>query len=267
MSILVKIRCTGEKLNFIRKPLLASGDLSAVRVKFTFDSAWNGYIKTAVFTKNDEPPQYKLIEDDECYIPPEILSRKCRFYIGVIGDKSGKRITSRLLAYDIGQGATDGNYPVPPPSGDIYHQLLEKLDEIAASGGSDPEALKEAIKVYCDEQNFASKEYVDSKEFNCDCDSKGYITQDELDDALANIKPDCECDPTKIQAAVDNYCEEKDLASKQYVEDSISASIIEMGKEEEMNIILNGSDVDPETTEDNIEFINLIFNGGTPTGF
>lgn len=185
MSILVKIRATGEKLNFIRKPILTSGDLSSVRVKFIFDSAWDGYIKTAVFTQNDGTPCYKLIEDDECFILPEVVSKKCRLYIGVIGDKSGKRITSRLLAYDIGQGA--GGSPMPPPSEDIYHQLLAKLDEIAANGVGDPEKLKEAIKEYCDTQNYVNKEYVDEAISNiegCDKCPGGVYIPDYSEDGI-----------------------------------------------------------------------------------
>lgn len=213
MSILVKIRCNGENLSFIRRPVITSGDQNVVRCKFCFGPEWDKYTKTATFTRNNEPTVTVPITDDECIIPYTILSCKCKLYIGVIGVNGDKRITSRLLTYDIIKGAGESSSIMPTT-----------------------EQLNAAIKSYCEGQNYASKEYVDSKQ--------------------------CECSEDKFKQAVDDYCEEKNLATEGYVNDSINAALIEMGKEEELNIVLNGSDVDPNTTEDNIEYINLIFDGG-----
>lgn len=132
MSVLVKIRCTQEHLNFIRKPPLAAGDVQATRIQWTFCDAWKGFMKTALFArkKNDKPIPM-IIENDMCIIPKEVLAKRGKFYISVFGDRNGVRLTSDVLEYEIGPSLSVGNAIPTEPTPDIYAQIMNMLNKKA----------------------------------------------------------------------------------------------------------------------------------------
>ena len=127
MSVLVKIRCTQESLNFIRKPPLAAGDVQATRVQFVFCDSWKGFMKTAIFARKNEKPYYMILKNDECTIPKEVLALRGTFYISVIGDRDGVRLTSDRLTYNINPSlATEDALPAEPTP-DVYAQIMNIL--------------------------------------------------------------------------------------------------------------------------------------------
>ena len=133
MSVLVKIRCTQERLNFIRKPPLAAGDVQATRIQWTFCDAWRGYMKTALFSRKKKGGKIfpMIIQNDECLIPREVLNDRGRFYISVIGDKDGIRLTSNMLEYEVNPSLAASEILPSDPTPDVYAQIMNMLNRKA----------------------------------------------------------------------------------------------------------------------------------------
>ena len=74
---------------------IVKGTKGYLRSRFTFDSEWNGCKKVAVFEKNQKEYPAPLM-GNECEIPEEALTWN-HFYVRVVGEKDGKRITTRKV--------------------------------------------------------------------------------------------------------------------------------------------------------------------------
>lgn len=72
---------------------------------FDFDKAWDGYSTVAVFHYGADTPEEETITDGVCDIPTEVLESPNNFYVGVYGEKDGKRISTNLVSINIGEGA------------------------------------------------------------------------------------------------------------------------------------------------------------------
>lgn len=107
------------------RPKVASGNKDSVMLRVTFDPAWSGYNgKSAVFhTSKDPKVKERVLVDDRCFIPSEVITEPCSLFIGVRGINSeGKVKTSLLVRYKVDEGA-DG-LMVYEPTPDVYHQLV-----------------------------------------------------------------------------------------------------------------------------------------------
>lgn len=133
MSVLIKIRCTQEVLNFIRKPPLAAGDVQATRIEWTFCDAWKGYIKTALFSRKKKGGKIipMILENNCCTVPREVLADRGKFYISVIGDRDGIRLTSNTLEYEVNPSLVVGEIMPSDPTPDVYAQIMNLLNKKA----------------------------------------------------------------------------------------------------------------------------------------
>lgn len=77
---------------------IVKGTKGYLRARFAFDSEWNGCKKVAVFEKNLKEYPAPL-KENMCEIPEEALTWN-RFYVRVVGEKDGKRITTRKVTVD-----------------------------------------------------------------------------------------------------------------------------------------------------------------------
>ncbi|MBE6780727.1 MAG: hypothetical protein E7545_07095 [Ruminococcaceae bacterium] len=104
-------------------------------VKFNFPKAWNGYVKTAVFSNNDTVINVVLqdgnalcIGENECYIPHEVLKAGVLelSVFGVLGDSraTAKSATVKVQPSGYANGQAPGN---PTPS--EYEQLVNLATE------------------------------------------------------------------------------------------------------------------------------------------
>lgn len=128
--ITIKIATNGENLIFVEKPTIASGDKNTVKLDLLFCDCWKDYTITAVFNILGEETYYeKLLVNNSCIVPAEVLTKAGNIQIGLKGVKAdGSEFTSERLSYKIIQGA--GNGVVEDPTPDIYHQLLTAYSDI-----------------------------------------------------------------------------------------------------------------------------------------
>lgn len=132
-SVLIKIRCTQQNLNFIRKPPLAAGDKNATKIEWVFCNIWKGYAKTALFSckKTGGKVIPMIVENNICVVPPEVLKRRGKFYVSVRGDKDGMILTSNTLEYEIGPSLVIGEIIPTDTTPDIYNQLVSLINKKA----------------------------------------------------------------------------------------------------------------------------------------
>lgn len=125
----IKINVVDQAVTFESSPAIFSGDINVDVTQFTFNEAWTGFTKTAVFYREIETPYLQVLNDDQCYIPHEVTPSAGRMYIGVFGVKDDKVITSEVVYYDIGTGVLTVGTP-SNPSPDIWQQIINQYQEI-----------------------------------------------------------------------------------------------------------------------------------------
>ena len=112
-----------------------SDSINHLRAVFDFDEAWNGFVKTAIFS-NGNGSRCVVLENDECIIPWETLTGR-HIYISVYGIKDDVRITATEVKIPLApSGYTEGKNP-EPPTPTVYEQLLEKIGEIGIGGSGE----------------------------------------------------------------------------------------------------------------------------------
>lgn len=126
----IRAKALNQNIAFTELPRIYSGDVNVDYVHFTFDEAWDGFTKTAVFYRDVKEPYFQIInsKDDSCVVPNEVLAESGKFYMGVVGTLDDKVLTSEVIAYEIGKGVMTPS--VAPPSTDIWLQLMQIYGEI-----------------------------------------------------------------------------------------------------------------------------------------
>lgn len=111
-----------------------SDSINYLTASFEFDSEWDGFAKTALFS-NGNGSRCVLLENDECVIPWETLTGRF-LYISAYGVKDNVRITATEIKIPIApSGYCEGETP-QPPTPTVYEQILQKLSEVTQNGGS-----------------------------------------------------------------------------------------------------------------------------------
>jgi hypothetical protein len=103
---LIRVSLDDQKVSFLEKPDIYSGDVNTDEVEFSFCDMWAGYAKTAVFYVNKiDPYKVDLDEENRAVIPHEVLTEPGKMFFGVYGVNGDKRLTSAVVAYKVGRGA------------------------------------------------------------------------------------------------------------------------------------------------------------------
>lgn len=112
-----------------RMPRVSCNNQNSVKLHVDFDTAWDGYAKSAVFYTSKDYTVYEVIlsADGECLVPAEVLIEEATLYIGVRGVKtaSGEVKASTLVKYKVLPGTPSMVMADPTPS--VYNQLLMAL--------------------------------------------------------------------------------------------------------------------------------------------
>ena len=102
----INVSCVDQVLSFTNMPVIASGDVNADKINFTFDSAWDGYTKTCVFYRQKDDYFYGFIDNNgDVTVPSALLATPGKITFGVSGYKDTTVRTSNVLSYAIVEGA------------------------------------------------------------------------------------------------------------------------------------------------------------------
>ena len=107
-------------------------------VEFTFNSAWDGFAKTALFEAGGVSIAV-VLTDDRCTIPADCLKRAgVRLQVAVVGTKGDQRISTGwcvtgmiLHKASLGLGHGGGGSVLPD---DAYEQIMAVIGDLGAAG-------------------------------------------------------------------------------------------------------------------------------------
>ena len=138
--VLLKIAVKNNKLIKVRDTLMIEDTINGIRCQFEFRSDWNTLETKVVFARGHIYPATQtpqtipalLDDNNECIVPPEIISERGEFSIGLIGENDDTRIVTNWLYYKTQLGCYDvitpPNLPIPSEYDKILGALNNKSD-------------------------------------------------------------------------------------------------------------------------------------------
>ena len=145
MNTNMKFTITGQRIELTEPVMLVAGTVHIYTAAFVFDSAWDGYTKTAVFRSGDVERE-QLLTDDACTVPWEVLLPGAYLKVGVYGTMDGSRLptiwTERTQYINSGAGPTE---EAAKPSPTLVEQLTAKVGNLDALKTEDKSSVVAAI--------------------------------------------------------------------------------------------------------------------------
>lgn len=136
------IKVDDKKVKITKRDSINSGELNVHNCNFVFSSDYDGLIKKAVFTDEDNQSYSATIEDDKCSIPASILIKKGNVRLGVYGyEMQGDILVLRYSPIPTKFYVSEGSYTnseismvIDTSEGNITSSDVKK-DKIAFSRG------------------------------------------------------------------------------------------------------------------------------------
>lgn len=129
----IKLSAENNKLKITEDCFTTGGSINYDACSFTFDDKWDGFVKTAVFSINNENNYRVPIEDDTCVIPSVCIEREGILRIGVFGvNDSNVLITTNTVAHRVEEGVENAGEWVEEDSAlvmDAINELKKYADE------------------------------------------------------------------------------------------------------------------------------------------
>jgi hypothetical protein len=133
MSV-IQVKCTDQVLKITSAPVLASGGVNEVKVEFDFCEKWDGFLKTALFYRDDGDIYYALLDsNDTCVVPWEVCYSDGAFYFSVFGDKDSVRRTSTTVKYKVKKGVVTESMIPSDPTPAVYDQIVSLVNDYKPS--------------------------------------------------------------------------------------------------------------------------------------
>lgn len=135
----MKIEIKGSFTRLVRDASLVQNSTTPYPVEFTFDEAWDGFTKTALFEAGGASIAV-VLTDDKCTVPAECLKKAgVRLQVAVYGVKGDERISTNgwcvtgmiLYKANLGLGQGGGSTVLPD---DAYEQIMAAIGDLAAAG-------------------------------------------------------------------------------------------------------------------------------------
>lgn len=132
----LKIAVKDNKLIKVRDTLMIEDSINNIKCIFEFRSDWDNIIKKVVFarghifpaTQNPETVSVSLDENNECMVPPEIISENGQFSIGLFGENEDGRVVTNWLYYKTQWGCYEVGLNPNPPTPSVYDKVLMELN-------------------------------------------------------------------------------------------------------------------------------------------
>lgn len=180
----------------VRTIISTTGTVNTLMCRFEFRTTdWVNRIKKVVFQnlrdhlEDSEKNKYvfPLDENNECFIPAEILSNEGVFLIGVFGTNTdGSRLVTNMIPFKCEQGCYGAGVapaPITPSEYDELIQLINKKQNKLIAGNG----------ITIDENNIISSSYDDAEIKHLIAENKNAITtlsesvNNKIDQAISDI--------------------------------------------------------------------------------
>lgn len=169
--------CQGQFATLSVTPSMFSGSVGVHTLSVEFDEAWNGYEKIGVFYVDINDPYFAIMEENKCIIPHEVMVKRSKLNIGIMGRLGEKVFTSQIVRVDVGQGALTSDLQPSDPTPDLWQQLLQRYDQIIAT----------VNQSYQDQEQFVQDTTADLNEFKTEWNNKANGALDEVAGAIQNV--------------------------------------------------------------------------------
>ncbi|MCQ2485118.1 MAG: hypothetical protein MJ168_07270 [Clostridia bacterium] len=94
----------GNRLSLNEEVYSTGGSVNYDKCRFTFDSSWNGYERTAVFGVGRDTYRVPLDSENTCFIPSPCMAKEGIITIGVFGTKDDSVIATNAVSHHIEEG-------------------------------------------------------------------------------------------------------------------------------------------------------------------
>ena len=125
--MLINVKADGCRL-FADQPVIASGSVGTVNVRFCFDPLWADYQKSAVFRVGGKK-YTMLLAGDTCTFPQEALQRSGEVHLGLVGVRGGKTLTSTMCRLVVSPGAPKNGQESENYTPGLYEQFAAKFSK------------------------------------------------------------------------------------------------------------------------------------------
>ena len=198
---LAKMEVSRAEIRKVHRGKLTSGMVGA-EVAFSFDDAWDGLNRIAVFKAGGTVKDVLLV-GESCVIPHEVLERPVHLVVGVYGTDTDGSVVIPTVWADLGmveQGAKPSGEISKKPTPEVWAQILgmigdlkklnteDKSSLVAAINevllkGADPEEIQKIVGAYLAENGIGGG-IRDNKKFKAvqiGGPSGGCLTEEHLD--------------------------------------------------------------------------------------
>ncbi len=134
----MKIEIKGSFTRLVGDASLVQNSKTSYIVEFTFDEAWEGFAKTALFEAGGASIAV-VLSDDRCNIPADCLKRSgvC-LQVAVVGTKGDQRISTGwcvtgMILPKATMGFSQGGGGSTLPD-DAYEQIMAVIGDLSAAG-------------------------------------------------------------------------------------------------------------------------------------
>lgn len=122
----MKIKVVNQRL-YLEPPETAEGTREYLKAEFSFSEEWDGAVKTAFFRGANGDTVPRLLEEDTCTVPAEVLAAPGRVGVSVSGTRGDTVITTDIKSFTVPATLSGGTPSDPEPT--VWQQILDKVDE------------------------------------------------------------------------------------------------------------------------------------------
>lgn len=144
---LMKARITDQHLQLVNEPLIASGGVDEVQIRFEFCNLWEKCGKTAVFYRDPETVYHVPIADGIVTVPHEVLTDEGYFYFGVMGAADNIRTTEVIKVKVVLGAITQATAEHEEPTPDVYQQLMAAYGRVEQELSVERGRLNELVEM------------------------------------------------------------------------------------------------------------------------
>lgn len=128
---MIVYKVTGATICIAEQEKIVAGDVNTHTARFDLSEDWEGLGVTAVFYSGDKSMECVLSEG-QCVIPWELLTEPGYLYaacygVHTDGEDMERKLSTISPGIAIRKGTDDENLNPPPPTPDIYEQMLSAL--------------------------------------------------------------------------------------------------------------------------------------------
>lgn len=125
----MKIEIINQRLYIKEPPETAEGTREYLKAEFNFSEEWDEMTKTAFFRGANGDTVPRLLEEDTCTVPAEVLAASGRVGVSVSGTLGEMIITTDIESFFVPATLSCGTPSDPEPT--LWQEVLDKFEKVS----------------------------------------------------------------------------------------------------------------------------------------